>query len=60
MKRPKDILGFVDSYKNTLKNLEESSSAAYWWAGNFLMLFFLPVLYPLLWVVMKIKEIMCD
>ena len=60
MKRSKDMVSLVESYKNVFKNLEESSSAAYWWAGNFLMLFFLPVLYPLLWVVMKIKEIMCD
>lgn len=60
MKRPKEMSSFVDSYKNTFKNLEESSSAAYRWVGSFLMLFFLPVLYPLLWVVMKIKEVMCD
>ena len=52
----KNLVSFKQMYNNIYENLNESSEAAAFWLGNFLMLFFMPVVYPVLWVYFKIKE----
>ena len=50
------IRSFIGTYKATFEVLDDNKEQALAWLKAFLLLFFLPVLYPLLWIVLKLKE----
>jgi hypothetical protein len=52
----KNLKSFRDSYKACYEEMGSVKSEAWWWLKNFILLFFLPTVYPVAWLICYFKE----
>lgn len=51
----KNLKSFKDSYKACYGEMQSVQEEALYWLKNFLILFFMPVIYPVVWCVCYFK-----
>lgn len=49
-----ELRSLPGAYKACLEDMDSSKEAAWTWLRGFIMLFFLPVIWPLVWIVIKL------
>jgi hypothetical protein len=52
----KNLKSFRDSYKACYEEMSKDFPKVLRWLKNFILLFFLPVVYPIAWLICYFKE----